>query len=207
MNRPIPYFRDKNRFWSRVARRHPDKCWLWIARCNNGYGQFCIDGHNYRAHRVAYKLARRDPGAFHVLHACDTPRCCNPRHLVRGTHDENSQHCVRRGRKVRGSAHPSAKLTATKVRAILRSEASGAALASKYGVSGALISRIRNGKAWKHVDGLRRTTRCGPTVTDALVREYMNSDATQAECANAIGVSLSTFRRAWSRYKEQHFPC
>lgn len=51
------------------------------------------------SHRMAYALAygHLTPG-LEVLHACDRILCCEPRHLTEGTHAENMQDMVRKGR-------------------------------------------------------------------------------------------------------------
>jgi hypothetical protein len=37
-----------------------DRCWLWKGKPNNsGYGVFKMQGENYLAHRIAYKLGIR----------------------------------------------------------------------------------------------------------------------------------------------------
>jgi len=55
------------------------------------------------------------------------------------------------GNKVKGEAHPIARLTEDEVRAIRRSAAPPKRLAAEYGVSDTLIYRIRQRKAWAHV--------------------------------------------------------
>jgi hypothetical protein len=51
------------------------------------------------AHRYAYQQRYGSiPPELHVMHGCDNPICCNPRHLGAGTRSENMQDCVKRGR-------------------------------------------------------------------------------------------------------------
>lgn len=88
------------RFWSKVAKTADnDGCWNWIAGRHKGYGTFGIDGGKTQAPRVAYLLAN---GPFDlelfVLHRCDNPACCNPRHLFLGTHDDNMRDMSEKGR-------------------------------------------------------------------------------------------------------------
>lgn len=39
-----------------------------------------------------------DPGDLDVLHTCDTPLCVEPTHIYAGTHQQNMQDSVNRGR-------------------------------------------------------------------------------------------------------------
>lgn len=95
-------------FWSRVWRcthRHPCKrcCWPWKSEFAKGrhavrpsYGHMMVPHlrQNMPAHRLAFIFAHHAlllpfGNAVHVCHLCDFPPCCNPSHLVVGTHDDN----------------------------------------------------------------------------------------------------------------------
>jgi HNH endonuclease len=53
------------------------------------------------AHRISWMLFRGEiPVDAHVLHKCDVTLCVNPDHLFLGTHTDNMQDCVTKGRKV-----------------------------------------------------------------------------------------------------------
>jgi hypothetical protein len=157
MTKPIPEFPDTDRFWSKVAKGNCTDCWLWTACCtDDGYGHFSINYSTYKASRVAYALTWGDPGESQVLHKCDIPPCCNPRHLTIGTHEDNMRHKIRRGRQPCGSQVGTAKLTEQEVRAILISKDTNTALAAEYNVDASTISDIKTGKSWKHVPGPRR---------------------------------------------------
>ncbi|MBS1674455.1 MAG: HNH endonuclease, partial [Actinobacteria bacterium] len=93
-----------------------DECWLWTGPVRKGYGAIGEGGghgRTLRANRVAWELANGQeiPNGTIVRHTCDVPLCCNPRHLVLGTHAENSRDRVERGRHVRGAGHPRSRLT------------------------------------------------------------------------------------------------
>lgn len=94
------------RFWSKIDRSAgTDACHPWRGGCNQpGYGlvQGSVDyqGYSFLAHRVAWALSRVDePGERIVRHRCDNPRCCNPRHLLTGTHADNTRDMLDRGRQ------------------------------------------------------------------------------------------------------------
>lgn len=110
---PIRYCRHHHcrrpatdRFWEKVDKRGPDDCWLWTASCDKkGYGAFTLpDGHIGIAHRFSYELHYGpipEGEGYHgtcVLHECDNPPCCNPKHLFLGTAKDNAIDMWEKGR-------------------------------------------------------------------------------------------------------------
>lgn len=92
-----------DKFWERVERKGPDDCWLWKGANNGrGYGRLRFRGKYYAAHRLAFELSSGKAPQLCVLHSCDNPPCCNPKHLREGTNEENSLDMIRRGRSRRG---------------------------------------------------------------------------------------------------------
>lgn len=144
-------------FWS-IAEKRSDGCWLWIAsKDHGGYGRYKVNGVAVRAHRFAFELVNGAiPAGLIVCHRCDVPACVNPAHLFLGSHADNAKDKVQKGRvrPVRGSACPLAKLTEAQVFELRQRRANGAGvnyLARDYGVSPTTISRIVNGKNWRHL--------------------------------------------------------
>jgi hypothetical protein len=96
-------------FWSKVDQSGgPDACWPWIAGCNEwGYGCLGIrlpaplrQVIHLLAHRVAWAISNNAeiPEGLGVLHSCDNPPCCNPRHLRPGTDAMNGADKAERNR-------------------------------------------------------------------------------------------------------------
>lgn len=88
------------KFWSLVVTGDNDDCWIWQGKRNvKGYGIIQIDGVR-QAHRHAWSLNAGEPAPADklVLHSCDNPPCCNPRHLRLGTRHDNMQDAVKRRR-------------------------------------------------------------------------------------------------------------
>lgn len=141
----------------KIAKAGIDDCWLWNgARTRQGYGCLTHLGKPMLAHRAAYKCAfGTDPVGFIVMHKCDNPPCCNPRHLVLGTVGENNRdrHEKRRskGGASPGETNPSAILNSEAVKEIYQSSETHSALARKYGVVQQSIYDIRVGRNWRHV--------------------------------------------------------
>ena len=132
------------------------ECQLWTGGFNRaGYG-YTSRKHplgRVLAHRAAYIEANGPiPDGMIVRHTCDNPPCCNPEHLVLGSHADNTKDKVSRGRQTKGEEVHLAKLTEESVLFILRSTERSRVLEKVFGVSQGTISRIRNRKIWKHLE-------------------------------------------------------
>ena len=162
---PKLHFIQINRFWAHVERSGgPEACWLWTGHIGeNGYGNACVKGKVFKAHRVSYFIehGRIDNDRL-VLHRCDVRACVNPAHLFLGTPKDNSQDAVKKGRnaKLFGERNGKAKLTRQMVRAIkrlLRDKAKGRCtlrqyeIARQFGVSEATVSYLKNGGRWDFI--------------------------------------------------------
>lgn len=117
-----------------------------------GYGQLMWNGRPRKAHRLAWENANGPiPSGLHVCHRCDNPKCINPDHLFLGTSADNSADKVAKGRQQRGSRHGLAKLTEEQVRAIKADGRQQFIIAKDYGVGSNVISKIKTGVSWRHV--------------------------------------------------------
>lgn len=123
----------------------------------DGYGSCWFKGKHWYAHRVSFTLHVKEiPIGMDVCHTCDNPSCVNPNHLFLGTHKDNMQDKVRKGRhrygiptrKAVGESHGMAKLTKDQVELIKNELGTYTDIAKKYSVSRYCISRIINGKNW-----------------------------------------------------------
>ncbi len=139
----------KNRFWSKVNKKGPWKCWEWMgAKRKDGYGVVWHGGKIIRAHRFVVKEFNPE---IKVSHRCDNPCCVNPRHLFKGTQVDNLMDMKK---KKRGSSHfyekgtknPKAKFSLKEVEEIRSKyvpyKYSQCRLAREYGVVQQTISKI-----------------------------------------------------------------
>jgi ribosomal protein S14 len=157
-------YEQVNHFWAKVSQfPEEDVCWPWIGRLSEqGYGVWrpTLDRvpTTYPAHRVAYALWKKIvlPADKMVLHHCDNPPCCNPKHLFLGTSQDNVDDCMAKGRRnhVFGPTHPKTSLTEQAVREIRECRKDGATdgqLAEAFGVSRHVINQLLNGRSYKWV--------------------------------------------------------
>lgn len=131
-------------------------CHVWQRKLGyRGYGSLTIDGKRTAAHRVAYEIhVGPIPDGMYVCHTCDNRACVNPAHLFLGTHNDNREDMVQKGRHARGSRHHRSKLTEAEVLEIRQRYAAGALqneLCVKFGVANSVISRIVNRLIWRHI--------------------------------------------------------
>ncbi len=146
------------RFWAKV--RITDTCWLWTAYTRpppRNYGSINRwgSGHGIRAHVASWILHRGPlPHGFEVCHYCDNPPCVRPDHLWLGTHQQNMDDMVAKGRSrsLQGEASPNAKLTWADVDYIRshydRAARNGRILADKFGVTCGQIHDVVHYVVW-----------------------------------------------------------
>jgi hypothetical protein len=143
------------RFWSKVDPAPSQCCWEWTACKNNyGYGKVWFNTKQLLAHRVAYTLAKGEiPKGFVVRHTCDNPACCNPDHLILGTHADNTADMIKRQRNCtfKGEQNGKAKLTAKQAMEVYNSPLTHYEIAEFYNIGETTVSLIKNKKRWKHI--------------------------------------------------------
>ena len=161
------------RFWEKVIPDLPEKCWLWTGATANGYGTFRFpsDGsmRMLGAHVVAYILTNGSiPMGKEVCHVCDNTLCVNPAHLWTGTHQENIDDAIAKGRVASGDRHyarknpghgqgsknTQAKVTEADVQVIRHLAKQGIyhrVIAAQYHISRPAVSLMVSGDTWGHV--------------------------------------------------------
>ena len=142
-------------FWLCVKKGKKDECWPWLrGRTGLGYGQFCHDGIVEYAHRVAARLSGMKIEGVVVMHSCDNPPCCNPRHVGPATQQQNMHDKIKKGRANMpcGEHHHRTKVRQIDVDIIRALYAKGITqneLGKRYGMSRRGIGAIVNRETWK----------------------------------------------------------
>jgi len=127
-----------------------NECWPWTGSIHrDGHGQY--DG--LPAHRMVYQaLYGPLPDDVVVRHTCDNSPCCNPAHLITGSHADNVADRVERDRSAKGEQNGRAKLTEEQAKEIIASPHAHAYVAMQYNVTRDTVKKIRSGKLWKHLE-------------------------------------------------------
>lgn len=147
---------SEERFWNRVKKDANEKgCWEWQGSTNeHGYGRVGYQNRYFKTHILSWFLTYGKMPENNLLHDCDNPPCCNPKHLHEGTKAQNSAEMVSRGRSAKGEKHSQARLTDEKVLDIRYKSKQGKtmnALAIEHQVSSSTISRVVNRQIWTHI--------------------------------------------------------
>ncbi|MFA6992669.1 MAG: HNH endonuclease [Candidatus Gracilibacteria bacterium] len=148
----------EERFWHFVKKgKNEDDCWAWIGtKIPSGYSQIWCCGKMVNAHRFSYELHfGKIPKGKIIMHKCDNPQCCNPKHLEVGTYKDNTQDMLKKGRtnQPKGEKHCCAKLTQKQVVQIRKLHKTGRfsqiEIGRKFNVGQNAICSIVNNKTWK----------------------------------------------------------
>lgn len=161
----------RERFHSKYVRSEAG-CWLWQGHLDRkGRGNLRVGKRRLIASRPSYELHfDAIPEGLFVCHECDNPQCVNPDHLWLGTHRDNTDDMIAKGRNYRcarpasGELNPKAKLNATVVAEIRRRCAAGegqSAVAREYGIRPSAVWGIVNGRTW--------ASAASPTQTSAPI--------------------------------------
>ena len=155
------------------------KCLEWQgAVFQNGYGRLGSPVETkheliHRTHRYAFYLATgKIVKALAVLHKCDNPLCCHPRHLYQGDHRQNMRDMTDRGRQAVGSKSGKAVFDETDVAFIRFFYSVGftyTTIAEMVGSTKSTISNIVTRMQWNHVGDI--------TPSEKRIVKYIKSRA------------------------------
>lgn len=140
--------------------QQPNGCWEWKGSFyQNGYGAVSYQNKPCKAHRLTYILFNGPIAeGLQVCHKCDNKKCVNPSHLFLGTHQDNMDDCVNKGRRPRGEKTGRASLNAERARFIVANKEKIIAdfeyrkkLALEFGVGQETIFLVAKRLSWKHI--------------------------------------------------------
>lgn len=78
-----------------------EPCIEWTKSLDtHGYGRISYGGKLYGTHVLSwiFYFGEYDKKVFEICHNCDNRKCLNPNHLFLGTHKENMEDMVKKGR-------------------------------------------------------------------------------------------------------------
>jgi hypothetical protein len=133
-----------------------DECLIWpYSRKPNGYASFWHNGRTSLVCRVlCEKVNGAPPPKNHAAHSCGKGHlgCVAKSHLSWKTVKANSKDKLEHGTLKAGQNNGNSRLSEDDVIAILSAEGvSQSQLAKRYGVTQALVSKIRRREMWKHL--------------------------------------------------------
>jgi hypothetical protein len=116
-----------------------------------------IEGKLVKAHRYAWARQHGEiPKGLIVRHKCDNPKCVNHEHLDVGTHTDNVADMDARGRRInaqpKGSRCAASKVKEADIPKIRADNRRQIDIAKDYGISEAVVSKIKLRQAWGHVE-------------------------------------------------------
>ncbi len=139
-------------------------CFLWTGGHETrgatfkNYGRIWVDGRTRPAHCVAWEVVNGPvPEDMCVCHKCDVPLCVNVDHLFLGTHKDNTQDMIQKGRnapmiKTRQGVNSNwCKLTPQQVFMIREDPRNQRHIAAEFGITQTGVSRIKLRKTWRHL--------------------------------------------------------
>jgi len=150
-----------NAFWSKVSIHESWECWPYKEyKDSDGYGRFHYLEGPIGAHVYSYLLSRKldkVPEGKIIMHLCDNRCCCNPDHLICGTHLDNMRDKIKKGRLVPPHISATPSLYSGEIWLIRRLLNSGkfsqATISKMFSVHQSTISHINTSDRWLCKEG------------------------------------------------------
>ncbi len=195
-----------------IRRGRGNSCWTFTGKTTReGYGSISYQSGKFFAHRLAYREFVGPVGCNSVLHKCDNPPCCNPRHLFLGKAVDNMRDMVSKRRHQHADSHFHAKLTSRKARKMREHYAAGVSyktLMKKYEIDLHTFFSAIHGRTWKYSGGpiARIRKQVGETHARAKLSKFQVKVIRRSRykvpariLAERYGVNIYTIYHIWCR--------
>ena len=181
-------------------------CWIWLGPVRaRGYGAVydATKKKTVIAHRASYEVYKGPIGeGLFVCHTCDMPSCVNPDHLFLGTHQDNSNDAVKKGRSRKGHYPYNTVLSSKQVLAIFEDSRPYAQISAEFNVASSTISQIKSGDQWSIVTGKqyerKEKTHCAKGHPWVLENISISSGRKYCKLCNRLRSSENHYKRKLS---------
>jgi hypothetical protein len=169
---------DIRRFNSRYIESESG-CHEWSGSLKGGYSHMRVGGLSFMAHRLSYHINNGpiEDGMF-VCHRCDNRKCVRPDHLFLGTHQDNMDDMMAKGRGNRswdrkgelGNINKISKADVILAAGLLKEKSNNEiALIIGHPCTGDIIKHIRSGRSWRSVTGFSEPSNViRPSISDII---------------------------------------
>lgn len=186
------------RFWNNIDKSGgEDACWLWKGIDLDMYGRFRWNKKSHNSHALAYFFHHKKWTVNWTLHTCDTPACCNPKHLYDGTPKQNAQDRERKGRR-----EAAGRLNGEQVKRIRRNHTNGTNIRTIARAEGLSYMRVHGVVRNKSYNGLPRLTQ---QTLQCLKFLAENSNKCGNDIIAEISVKKSNVYRILKRLKSLEY--
>lgn len=187
-------------FWNKVNKiPGEDSCWLWTgAKNGKGYGWITVYVNKkqrfFFVHKVSFEWEFGEiPNGKIIRHKCDTPLCVRPSHLLLGTHQDNTNDMMSRGRYVSGVAVITAGV-ASAIRLRRSQGESVKSIAFDFNLTPQHVSNICTGVYWSTADGpITRRFVIDDNTVIAVKNDLLN--LTRKECQIKYNLSKAAIEQ------------
>ena len=122
------------------------QCWPWKGKLNKGDNRpyFTVAGKRRPSYAYILETYKGEAQKGRIIrHTCDNPICCNPHHLLWGTHQDNMDDMKERER------HGLPRIVVRAIHKLLTEGISQSKIAELYGISREAVSAISTGRNHK----------------------------------------------------------